>query len=68
MKTEFYADIDQETKDFLNEILYQTNAWRVKAETMQKHSKVNGIKGYLLGKVIDSIGELFDLCAKNQGE
>lgn len=60
-----YADIDKETKDLLNEIITKTNEWRIKIEEMQKHSLVNGIKGYLLGKVLDRIGDLFDLCSKN---
>ena len=62
---ELVVDIDQETKEFLNEIIAKTNEWRIKAENMQKVSKVHGLKVHLLCRIIDAVDNLFDLCAKN---
>lgn len=57
-----FGDIDTNTKEFLHEILNKTSEWKVKAETMQKVSLMHGVKGYLLGHILDTIGELQDIC------
>lgn len=65
---ELLVDIDQETKEFLNEIIEKTAEWKERINSIQLKSNVNGVKIYFLGKVLDAVDNLFDLCAKNSGE